>query len=66
MRSLAGGGATEDVVGPGSSCWFLATSGVGTRQKVAQGVAERGGEGLGGGDVLKLLLVALVVVGDGH
>ena len=51
-------------MGPGSSCWFLVTSGVGTRQEVAQGVAERGGEGLGGGDVLKLLLVALVVAGD--
>ena len=66
VRSPAGGGAAEDVVWPGSSCWFLATSGVGTRQEVAQGVAERGGEGLGGGDVLKLLLVALVVAGDGH
>ena len=52
-------------MGRGSSCWLLATSGMGTRQEVAQGVAERGGEGLGGGDVLKLLLVALVVAEGG-
>ena len=59
MRSPAGGGAAEDVAGPGSSCWLLATSGVGTRQEVAQGVAERGGEGLGArGDELDVHGVA--------
>ena len=51
VRSPASGGAAEDVTGPSSG-------GTGMRQEVARGVAERGGEGLGSGDGLKLLLVA--------